>query len=824
MKIVNQNFPAFRATRSSLAVVCMSLLLVACGGGADTEPLPVTTPPVVSEYTGPAPATADVQSFRINVWDNLKATNRCGTCHTVQGGQSPMFVRQDDVNTAYAEATPIADLTSPADSTLVTKVGSGHNCWLSSNQACIDIMTTWIDAWAGDAVAGGGKEIELVAPTLKDPGDSKVFPNDPGLFASTVHPLLTTYCAGCHSGDAQFPQQPYFADAAADVAYDAARQKMDLDDPTASRFVLRLGSEFHNCWDDCSANSNEMLAAIEAFAGQILPTQIDPQLLTSKALTLLDGTVASGGNRYEANAIANFEFKTGSGLTAFDTSGVEPALNLNLSGDVGWVGGYGIRIIDGKAQGSTASSKKLHDLIKATGEFSIEAWVVPANVSQEESRIVSYSAGLDARNFTLGQTLYNYDLATRSDNTDGNGMPALSTNDDDEDLQATLQHVVTTFSPSEGAKIFVNGVFTDDIDSSGGGSLADWDDSFAFVLGNEASGDRLWQGTLRQVVIHNRALTNAQIEQNFEAGVGEKFFLLFSLSHLIDVPQAYVLFEVSQFDNYAYLFDKPMFISLDSSAAPDNISFTGMRIGINGAEAPVGQAYSNLDTTLNSNNFIESKQSLSRLGALVPVQKGPDSDEFFLTFESLGDNVNVYTEPAALQPTPPQDVERASDIGLRTFDEINATMAAVTGVSVASANVKDTYTTIKQQLPTVETIEGFLSSHQVAVAQLSIEYCNSLIDDTSKRTDYFAGFNFNSDAAIAYNGAAARNLIIDPLLNNIIGVNLASQPDLEMVRGELNALMDRLLVCGNSCAANRTEIVAKATCAAAIGNAAVLLQ
>ena len=58
---------------------------------------------------------------------------------------------------------------------------------------------------------------------------------------------------------------------------------------------------------------------------------------------MYDGTVASGGNRYSGNMIALWEFKAGSGTIAFDTSGVEPAINLNLSGDVTWVGGWGIK-------------------------------------------------------------------------------------------------------------------------------------------------------------------------------------------------------------------------------------------------------------------------------------------------------------------------------------------------------------------------------------------------------------------------------------------------------------------------------------------------
>ena len=44
---------------------------------------------------------------------------------------------------------------------------------------------------------------------------------------------------------------------------------------------------------------------------------------------------------------------------------------------------------------------------------------------------------------------------------------------------------------------------------------------FALVLGNETSTNRQWEGVLRLVAVHNRALTGQQIQQNFEAGVGE---------------------------------------------------------------------------------------------------------------------------------------------------------------------------------------------------------------------------------------------------------------------------------------------------------------
>lgn len=825
---MERNVTVMHSLGRGLLALAATLALAACGGGADVTTNPDLGNPGTSSYNGPPPATSDTQAFMTALWSNVRPDNRCGSCHEA-GGQAPMFAREDDVNLAYEAANGVVNLSDPDSSQMVVKVSGGHHCWLGSDaaslQACGDIVATWIENWANATGTAGARQIDLEAPVLKDVGQSRAFPADPALFSSTVYPVVEEYCAACHASTAAGPQQPFFADHDVATAYDAAKPKIDLDDPDNSRLVVRLRDEFHNCWSDCAANAAEMQAAIEAFAAQVPLTPVDPSLVLSKALTLYDGTVASGGNRHEVNQIALWEFKEGQGTTAFDTSGVNPAINLTLSGDVTWVGGWGIDVRSGKAQGSTASSRKLHDLITATGEYSIEAWVAPGNVTQEDARIVSYSAGTTVRNFTLGQTLYNYDFYNRSSNSDGNGEPRLSTADADEDLQATLQHVVVTYDPVNGRRIYVNGEWTGDADPVAGGNLNDWDDTFAFVLGNEVSGDRQWQGVLRLVAIHNRALTEAQVQQNLAVGVGEKFFLLFSVATLTGVADSYVMFEVSQFDSYGYLFQNPVFIVLDDDPPVLNIPLRGMRIGVNGVEASVGQAYVNLDLTIGASGQELKNAGMARsVGTVIPLNLGPDGDEFFLTFEVLGGNTNVRTEPAPLVPPPPPDGEPQPDIGVRVFDEINATMSAITGVSTQNPDVEQTYETVKQQLPTVESIEGFLSAHQVAVAQLAIEYCNALVESPALRTAFFPGFDFAQPAAAAFDTAGERDLVLDPLIARVMNSNVATQPTVAEVKTELNGLMDTLTACGGSCAADRTATVVKATCAATLGSAGMLLQ
>jgi hypothetical protein len=838
-------FKLFESRLCHAILLLISVLLIS-GCGADSGPdnqqnvNPQTGNNSSTTYTGPAPLTEDVQNFKLSLWDNIVIPGRCVDCHNSQSnGQSPLFADFANVNTAYTAANTLVNLDDPATSRLVSKVSEGHNCWLNSDSACVDILTRYIQNWAGDA-AGGAKQIVLRAPEIKDPGATKSFPTDSSDFGNTVYPLLTQYCSDCH---VEGIQTPFLGSANVDTAYEAAKSRIDLEVPAGSRLVVRLRSDFHNCWGgNCSIASQEMEEAIKAFVDGLSTESIDPNLVNSKALTLLgDGLVANSGGRFEDNIIALYEFKEGQGNTANDTSGVEPALNLSLNGNVKWVGGWGIQIgpaytdtdtninyANGKAQGNTVYSKKLHDMIKITGEYSLEAWVVPANVSQEDARIISYSGSSEARNVTLGQSLYNYEVLQRSSTTDQNTV--FATADADQRLQASLQHVVVTFAPGQGRKIYVNGQFTGDSDPQTAGNLSDWDDSFALVLGNETDSNSLWQGTLRMVAIHNRALSDSQIQQNFEVGVGEKFFLLFSISHLIDISDPnsaddFIIFQASQLDSYSYLFSEPYFISLNAQPELNNIPLKGLRLGINGKLAAVAQSFQTVDMVLDNSLYNSaSGQPISRLGTLIGIQKGAAEDEFFLSFEQIANHSNVIVE-AMPSPSAPVDLPEAADIGLKTFDEVNASMSFMTGVPTTQADVQSTFEKVKQQLPSVEIIEGFLSAHQMAMTQLAIQYCDALVENSSLRAAFFPGFDFNESANTAFD-THGRSLIIQPILNRFVGASLNTQPADADIETELLALMDKLDACADtsSCDTDRTKTIVKASCAAVLGSATTLIQ
>jgi hypothetical protein len=824
-----------------LALITASLALTACGGGgnvATTSNPQTASSSSVDAYTGPAPASPDVQAFEINLWNNIRSSNRCGACHNATTpAQMPNFARADNVNLAYAQANTVVNLTQPSTSLMVTKVGGGHNCWLADPSACASILTTWISNWA--SAANGGtvtSQVQLVVPPIESVGQSLPFPASPTEYQSTIYTLTGQYCSRCHSPNASTAQSPYFAGPVSQIAadYQAAIPKIDFSGcvpfsattcGTNSRFYQRLLTDNHNCWSNCATDAALMLTQIQLFAQSLTPTNINPSLVVSKALTLAQGTVASGAGRYDADTIAKYEFETGTGYTAYDTSGVDPSADLTITGNVTWAGGWGLTFgAGGKAQATTAGSSKIYNLIQATGEFSVEAWVAPALVAANNSYMVSYSGGDKTRNFTLAQTNQDYDYMLRNSNTSLNGSPQLQTPDSTMALQATLQHVVLTYDAVNGRQIYVNGVNQNVPDPQKGGTISNWDSTFALVLGNEVSGDDSWQGLIKFVAIHSRAMTAAQILQNYNAGVGEAYFLLFNVSGVTGLNESYVMFTVSQYDSYGYLFTNPTFISLDPTVTPNNLPIAGIQIGINGAIPQVGQAYLPLSTTVTSANYkAGTGQVLSKIGTVIGLENGPLTDQFFLAFNQLGSQ-SFTTPPTTFTAAPPVPLAAVADVGVRTFAQVNSTLSQLSAVPKTNAAVNATYLSVQQQLPNIVTVEGFSSANQVGVAQLAVQYCNTMVTTPAYQQVVLPGITLNASTFAP--GGQGINQVSNALAARIVGSgNLHSMPPAATIAGELSTNLIPALCSTSACnTTSRVMAVTAAACAAAFGNAVMMIN
>ena len=149
-------------------------------------------------------------------------------------------------------------------------------------------------------------------------------------------------------------------------------------------------------------------------------------------------------------------------------------------------------------------------------------------------------------------------------------------------------------------------------------------------------------------------------------------------------------------------------------------------------------------------------------------------------------------------------------------------MAKLTGVPATTPGVLQTYNAVQQAMPVNTNLGGFVSSQQMGVTQLAIQYCSALVDDTSARASFFPGFNFAADPAAAF---ADRSLVLTPLNERLLGVNINTQPSTAGVDTDINSLIDDLMTCGGgACEADRTERIVKAACATVLGSASMLVQ
>lgn len=653
-------------------------------------------------------------------------------------------------------------------------------------------------------------------------------------FVANVYPITRQYCVQCHAGAG--PGFPHLAHPDGETAFRAVidNQKVNLLDPQRSRLVQRLRNDGHFCWSNCAANADQMQAAIQVWADLVVTANPDPNstaipttIIASDGRTFLSATKAESG-RFNGNQIAYWKLEEGSGTIALDTSLVGPTMNLTLSGDVIWVSGGGLEFDGGRATSTPAESRKLfNEIASGSGmqQYSVETWVIPANTTQENRPILTYSDGQGLRNFALNQTLYNYVFRNRSlDGTlddEGNprfGEPALSTADADEDLQAMLQHSVITYDQNRGRRIFVNGAFTDDEDEVPPANLFNWYEDMTFSVGAEPTGNRPWRGVVKLIAIYDEVLTQNQITQNFNAGASQQYILRFGLDSAL-ANGAYIQFTVSEFDAYSYLFCAPLLVS----GGTRGFTVQTIRISVNGVPPVASQSF----RTLNA-EITEDSTQLSMQCQVVPKDLGSAQDVFHVFFDALGNVSSPIADVPASPPPTPGVVDPSPGIGIRDFAEINDSMAELTGVPVTNAKVNATFQEILQQLPGNNDVRSFVSAQQVGISRLALDYCDELIENTGFRNALFGspGFDWTQDATTAFSTVGQRDSLINPLSVRMLGTGLGNQPTSADVRPHLDTLIDQLTAgcTAASCPASQTRNVGKGVCAAVLSSAAVQLH
>jgi len=642
------------------------------------------------------------------------------------------------------------------------------------------------------------------APPTPPPPPPPPSATDQAIFEATLYPSLVdanNFCVNCHG----VTQDPTFAVIDTTIAYNAvvSQQKVNLTNPDLSRIYLRTKDDRHNCGGDasCDAIAAQFLAAIQDWANQAAantppPTTGQPVV---SGMTNFGEAMAGGAARVDANAIALFTFAEGAGDVTMDTSGVGTPIVLQIEG-MEWVEGGGLRNVSGKAQASEADSRKLFDMITPADEYSVEAWLIPDNVAQDgPARIVSYSQDTAMRNFTMGQNAIYYQLRNRSDTTGDNGTPELEALDPQVDT--VLQHVVMTFDAASGRKVYINGQVS--IEENLAADSLNWLDNQLLVLGNEATNDRVWQGVFKFVAIHDKALTGVEVQQNFEAGAGELVTVRFDISGTIG-QTAYIEMQAMQIDPAAYLFAEPVYVSDAAGVAIKNI-----RIGVNGIVPVAVQPFRRIDTVV-----MQTGTELSPLGALIPVQLGPDNDQFHLEFEVLGNQFGLAELVPSSSPPAPVPDEVEPELGLRTFSQVNDTMASLTGVDANQNTVLASFTELRGSLPSSSELMTFAAAQQIAIQRLATDYCGVIVNDSANCDSFFGACSIDGNA---------KDQVATTLYDRFIGDNLADQPERADVTTEIVRVIDDL-GCANGCNGATAQTALQATCAAVLSSAAVTVN
>ncbi len=160
----------------------------------------------------------------------------------------------------------------------------------------------------------------------------------------------------------------------------------------------------------------------------------------------------------------------------------------------------------------------------------------------------------------------------------------------------------------------------------------------------------------------------------------------------------------------------------------------------------------------------------------MPLEKGPDYDEFFLTFDKLASH--TFDRPAPVTPPPPTAVD------LRRYRRSACTRSTRSAPrwprspasSQLDSSVNATFGTVRQSLPADCDLTAVLASHQVAIAQLAIEYCDALVENQHDAAGHdVPGLPLQRVGASL--GIRQRDPLFVPLLTRAGGDPAASQPD-----------------------------------------------
>jgi len=291
---------------------------------------------------------------------------------------------------------------------------------------------------------------------------------------------------------------------------------------------LSTGEFFDILPDDSGGNLPPTIVSIgEDADGELLLVSTDGSISR-----LLPQSPPITGPHISDGLIAAYDFREGSGNIVHDVSGFGTPLNLTIqeADNVSWGSDF-LSIDASTVIASSGAATKINGAVVASNEITVEAWVKPLdNTLTGVGRIVNVGTTVvgDApfnRNFFIGQRGANIDARLRTTTTGDNGSEPQQQTDASGAVvinPSELIHIMFTRDIAGNSFIYVDGVRRSDVMVTQGGDMSNWDASFVLTLANELVytnvAERDFLGEYHLVSFYDRALSTAEILQNFAAG------------------------------------------------------------------------------------------------------------------------------------------------------------------------------------------------------------------------------------------------------------------------------------------------------------------
>jgi hypothetical protein len=214
-----------------------------------------------------------------------------------------------------------------------------------------------------------------------------------------------------------------------------------------------------------------------------------------------------------------YTFDEGGGDVVLDTSGRGVPLDLSIedADAVSWNPGS-LDVTGDALIRSGAAATKVIDPCVASGELTVEAWVVPDRDDLAgPARVVTLSTNTGSRNWTLGADDTDWVFRLRNENAVAQNQDYLDLFANDGIVPGERRHVLFTYDDDgDGYQLYLDGSLSGSRASEG--ALAPWGSAHELALANELTRGRSWTGRFLQVAIWCRALPPATVAARHARG------------------------------------------------------------------------------------------------------------------------------------------------------------------------------------------------------------------------------------------------------------------------------------------------------------------